>query len=227
MQAIIGRRASVGYTLILGAEVSPGTLTAETIYDCKAKELPAPKLNSGTSITDAGAQTIYGTIDGFGMVKADIPQDNKRTMYRATSANRSLQLVKAGEATRIYFGKVTHDGGVKIDPKNTDGQGRDLEFTCSAPELTVNMAALTAGVKDAAYSKSIAPDCDPNYVTTSMVLKDGSTLQTGLTLSTAGVVAGTPTVASTATGTIVMTVTTNTGEVFTVELTYSITITAS
>lgn len=227
MQAIIGRRASVGYTLVLGAEVSPGTLTAETLYDCKAKELPAPKLNNGTSITDAGAQTIYGTIDGFGMVKADIPQDNKRIGYRMTEANRSLQLIKAGEANRIFLGKVTQDGGVKIDPKSTDGQGRDLEFVCNVPEITVNMSALTAGVKDSAYSKSIAPDCDARYVTTSMALKDGSTLPTGLSLSTAGVVSGTPTAAGTSTGTIVMTVTTNTGEVFTVELTYSITITAS
>ena len=188
-------RGGPGYTVSVGLE---------TWANSRAKQLPDPQGSAITYKGEDGPFAIGNDINGLGQVTVEIPQDDdKAEGYRVSKANSSICLQKSGEKTRLYIGNITADGGVRVDPNNNEVQIRTVRLDCwhqgiiiteVIPAIPEDTAIGTCTFTAAGLKNTGAAD------TFTWAVATGSALPTGLSISSAGAITGTPTTAGTTTG---------------------------
>ena len=112
--------------------------------------------------------------------------------------------ISASDINASNFGVRIYTSIIEARTVSIDHVRVTITYTCSPPVITTTTLAADYGIKNVAYSKTLASS---GGSTPQWTLTAGS-LPTGLSLSTGGVISGTPTVAESQTFTVTLTNTT-------------------
>jgi hypothetical protein len=188
-------RGGAGYTVSVGQE---------TWSNSRAKTLPDPQGSAVTYVGENGPFVTGNQLNALGIVSVQVPQDDDKAEGARVSATiTSICVQKTGEKTRLYYGNITKDGAVTVDPASTDAQVRTIEIACAQRGVIIT-EVIPAIPEDSPIGTCTFTAAglknDGTADTFTWAVATGSALPAGLSISSAGAITGTPSTAGTTTG---------------------------